>query len=192
MNHLIIIITLLYSPFLTESIQDLNSYPVKSGIIKYQFEGRAVGTEEIYFDNYGSLLYDLKTVCQKNNGNIVCDSILTIICSDSIIIVNTRELTAKYYMVNDTVINCMQNIISPETLESMGYFIEGTDKVSGVLCNRYSGENGTMWIWNNIILKSHMEIMNIQIKMEAIEIHTGIDISTSRFKLPENYKLINK
>ena len=28
-------------------------------------------------------------------------------------------------------------------------------------------------------------------KIEAVEIHTGIDIKTSKFKLPKNYKLIN-
>ncbi|NQU35860.1 MAG: hypothetical protein HQ521_21740 [Bacteroidetes bacterium] len=191
MNDLILMIALLFSPFFNQSIQDLNNYPIKSGMIKYQFEGRVIGTEEIYFDDYGSSIYILKTVCHESTGRNVCDSVLKILCSDSMLVLNTSERTAKRYPLKDTLINCINNIVSPEMLESMGYFKEGTEKVSGVLCNRYSGENGTMWVWNNIILKSQMVIMNIQMKMEAVEVYTGIDVPKSKFKLPSNYKLIN-
>ena len=184
-------IAVLFCPFMNQSDQDLNNYPVKSGMIKYKFEGRVAGTEEIYFDDYGSLQYILKTVCHENKGSMVCDSNLIILCSDSIIVLNTNETSAQLYSVKDTLINCRHNFVSLNMLESLGYFLEGKEKVSGVLCNRYSGENGTMWVWNNIILKSHIEIMNIHVKMEAVEIRTGIDISKSKFKLPKNYKLIN-
>ncbi len=179
------------SSHLTESVQDVNKYPFKSGMIKYKLEGRVEGTEEIYFDNYGNKLYDLKTVCHETKGILSCDSSLRIVCSDTIIILNTSEQTACSYFLEDTVINCNNNIVSADILESMGFFKSGTDNITGVICNIYSGENGTMWVWNNIIIKSEMEIMNINMKMEAVEILTEIDVADSKFKLPKNYKLIN-
>ena len=190
MNYVILLITLI-SLIPVQSVQDQSGYPTKSGMIRYQYEGRTAGIEEIYFDDYGSQLYILKTVCQKRDGSLECDSILKILCSDTMMILNTNEHTAQSYSVNDTQIVCRHNIVSYEMLEVMGYFEEGTEKVSGVFCTKYSGENGTMWVWDNIILKSEMEIMSIQMKMEAVEVHTGIDVKTSKFKLPENYKLIN-
>lgn len=72
-------------------------------------------------------------------------------------------------------------------LHEMGYMFTGTDEVSGIICDRYNGENGSMWVWNNIILKSEIEIMEVQIRMEAVEIVTGISIAESMFELPDNY-----
>ncbi len=178
------------SLFQTDSKQKLQEYAFKSGMIKYKLGGRLTGTELIYFDDYGELFYDLKTI--EGDDNEPVDKTLNILCYDTIITIKEIEHTAIKSIISDLNLKNKHNIIYAGLLNEMAYAKTSDEKVSGIVCEKYSGENGSMWVWNNIILKSEMEIMGIEINSEAIEIITGIDIPRTRFQIPDNYKIINK
>jgi len=160
-------------------------------MIKYQYAGRANCIEVIYFDDYGELYYGLKTTSSKEKGKIIKKSRLNIQRQDTVILINEENHTASKHLAEELSFKIKHNLINIEMLRDMGYSPIDSEEVSGFICDKYSGENGTMWVWNNIILKSEIIIMDISIKMEAIEVVTGVEVADSKFKLPKNYKLIN-
>lgn len=191
MCHLLIVLVFISGVFQVQSDSIPDKYPFKSGMIKYQYTGRANCTEVIYFDDYGELYYDLKTTSSIEKGKIISISKLKIQRQDTVILLNAENNTASIHLAEEQSFNLKHNIINIEMLKGMGYSPIGSEEISGVTCDIYSGENGTMWVWNNIILKSEMVIMDINVKMEAVEVLTGVEVASSKFKLPKNYKLIN-
>jgi hypothetical protein len=190
MNFIIILVLALANPFQSNNKQNLQEYPIKSGMIKYKLEGRINGTELIYFDDYGNSFYDLKTIDKDDDGKSE-NVTLKILRADTILIMNNLKNAATESVISDLKLKTKHNIIYPELLFEMGYKKSAVEEVSGTLCDKYTGENGSMWVWNNIILKSEMEIMGIVVKSEAVEIITGIDIPKTKFQISGDFK-INK
>ncbi len=191
MNQLLILLISFSGLLNIQSDTIMNKYPVKSGKITYQYEGRNSCSEVIYFDDFGDLLYDLKTIFNTENGKDVKCSTLKILRQDTVFVFDAESNKISHCSKANCSDNVKQNIISSEMLLEMGYVFSGTEEVSGIICEKFNGDNGSMWIWNNIIIKSEMEIMEVQIRMVAIEIVTGISIEESIFELPANF-LINK
>lgn len=188
MNQLFVLLILLSQ--ILQSDSDVDKYPVKSGKIVYQYEGRNSCNEVIYFDDYGDLYYDLKISSKIENGKLVKCSKLKILHQDTVLTFDTESNKESRCVVVDYSVKVKQNIISDEMLHEMGYSLSGMDEVSGIVCSKYTCDDSIMWVWNNIILKSEIEIMDIKIKMEAVEVVTGIDIDPSIFRLSADYKLI--
>ena len=65
----------------------------------------------------------------------------------------------------------------------MGFNETTHEIVAGCECDKYVGDNGKLWVWNNIILKSEMEIMGIKITTEATEVVIGVEIDASKFDI---------
>lgn len=172
------------------SAQDLQLYPFKSGMIKYKFEGITKGSEIIYFNDYGQLLSDLKISLISHNNNIEQNSILKIYKYDSLIVLNIKDKTATISSLSNNLNKSKQNLISQDMIKTMGFIKTGSEKIVGVNCDKYEGETGYLWVWNNIVLKSEMEIMGTKIITEAIEIRTNIKILKSKYKIPKEYKII--
>jgi hypothetical protein len=190
MSYLIVLVASFIYFLQVHPINNTESFPFKSGMIKYEFEGRMTGTELIYFDNYGDLYCSIKTLSQTNDGNSSKISTLCIRCYDSTIICDLNDQNGLMKLIRATESDNKNKIISEKMLEYMGYNKIGTKRVSGILCNSYSGESGNMCVWNNIILKLEIVIMSIHVNMEAVDVRMGIDVPSSTFELPENYKLI--
>ena len=176
---------------LSLSAQDMQLYPFKSGMIKYKFEGRTKGTEIIYFDEYGKLLSNLKISLISYNNKTEQNSILKIYKYDSLIELNLKNKTATINSLSDNLIKSKQNLISQDMIKTMGFIKSGFEKIAGLNCEKYSGENGNLWVWKNIVLKSELEIMGTKITTEAIELVTDIKISKSKYKIPKEFKIIN-
>lgn len=186
MNFILFVFVIITCVFPLQSDISLTKYPVKSGMIKYSYEGRANCTEVIYFDNYGELFFDKKSTKVKENNSMVTNSIIRVIKHDTLFLLNTKNniLTKNLIVNSDEKIK--HNIISKEMLLDLGYIYHGSETISGIVCAKYTGEYGSICVWNNIIIKSEMEIMDVKIKMEATEVVTGIIIDSSKFILTNN------
>lgn len=191
MNKLILILAFFSGGLQVQNESVPDRYPFKSGMIVYQYAGRENCTEVIYFDDYGDLFYDLKTTISERKGVSNSSSKLKIQRQDTVILLDPDKLIASKHLELELAFKLKHNIVDLTMLHNMGYTLAGYEEISGVICNKYSGENGTMWIWNNIILKSEIEIMEIKIEMVAIKVITNMKVAESIFKLPKNYKLIN-
>ena len=171
--------------------QDLRLYPFKSGMIKYKFEGRISGTEIIYFDEYGKLISDLKIINHISNTGSKYDSIQIILKHDTIFELDVSNHTAVVISSTKKANKTYQNIISQETIKILGYTKMGCDNISGINCDKFSGENGSLWVWNNIVLKSEIKFLGSNIVTEVTEIIIDIDIKKNRFEISSNYTIVN-
>lgn len=158
--------------------QKLSTYKFKSGIIKYKTVGRNSKTEIIYFDNYGKVLLDETTTILLQGETKKTKSLLK---NDTIFELqgNTIIHQTKYKETAQGI----HKLISGETISAMGYKLSGSELVAGCECDKYVGENGKLWVWNDIILKSEIEIMGIKIITEATEIIIGIKIDAAKFEI---------
>lgn len=176
-KKLVFLFTLIYIIFDLNG-QGLKLYPFKSGMIKYKLEGKAYANETIYFDDYGRF---------TSNLNTKHDSILTILRYDTIYELNINTKSLSISQVDENTFSSKQKLISQETLKTLGFIKSNTEDIAGIRCNKYVGENGSLWVWNSIVLKSETEILDTKISIEATEILIGIDIPKSKFKIPNNY-----
>ena len=185
----IIISIIIFVSALNVRAQDFQPYPVKSGLLEYKFEGRTQGTEIFYFDDYGKLLSIKKTTVLLSDENTIEETVLSIYRNDTLFEVNMRNNTVFIYDTDNQTIK--SKLISIGMLQTLGYDELGNENIAGINCVKYSGKNGNLWVWNNIVLKSEMEIMDISISSEAVMFLTDIVIPPSKFEIPKNYKIIN-
>ncbi len=185
----IVISILIFISALVVRAQDFQLYPVKSGLLEYKFEGRTQGTEIIYFDDYCKLLSIKKTRLLVSDGNTVEQTVLSIFRNDTLFEVNTHNNTVSIYTPDNYV--DQRKFISNSMLQALGYAKFGNEKIAGINCVKYSGKNGNLWVWNNIVLKSEMEIIDIVISSEATMVMTDIVIPQSKFEISKKYKIIN-
>jgi len=169
--------------------QNMQLYPTKSGMIKYEFKGRTKGIEIVYFDDYGKLLSIKKTVFLISNENTTEQTTLSIFKNDSLFEANMQNNTVSVYSLDNN--TTKSKFISTEMLQTLGYNKLGNEDIAGITCVIYSGKNGTLWIWDNIVLKSEMEIMEIIISSEATLVMTDIVIPQSKFEISKKYRIIN-
>jgi len=178
--------------FLSTSIslfpQELNHFPVKSGIIKYELKGRTNGSQIIYFDEFGELINEWNSRIINSAGKTISEASIKIIKNDSIFELDLQSQSINIKPLNKESNQNLQNLISNDMINAMAYKEIGIMNIAGVNCIEYSGENGKLWTWNNIVMKTEMNVMNIHILKEATEIIIGIDIPKTKFEIPENYK----
>lgn len=189
MKSLIFIILALFSTSQNSSELELQKIHIKSGKITYKFFGRETGSKIIFFDDFGKSYYEYN--CTKVLGKEKVISI-KIIVNDTLIILNPQTATATKTIIKNNKFKNKSILITPELLNLMKYKKNGNEVVSGVLCEKYSSEGGEFCIWNNLILKSEVNVMDTKIKIESTEILTGILIPKQKFEIPNNYKLFNK
>ncbi len=181
----LIVLLLLYGYFL--SSQEVQKFPVKSGIINYKFDGRLQGTEIICFDDYGKLTHNYKVI--TNSSNKTVKNTTTIYKHDSLFEIYNSDRTIYAKKAPNNILN--HKLITLETLELLGYKEAGSKHVANFICKSYISNTGTIWIWNNIVLKSEIDVLGKTNTVEATKIITDIEIPKSKFNIPINYKLIN-
>ncbi|MFK5857140.1 MAG: hypothetical protein QM503_13500 [Bacteroidota bacterium] len=186
--RLIISIVLISSAFYLKA-QNSQLYSFKSGVFEYKFNGVNQGTETISFDNYGKLISELRTSIIDVHGNVHEESVLRIYKHDSLFEINLTNRTIS--ILNSQHHTIKTNLISQEMIEVLGYNKLSNEFVANKNCIKYSGNNGSIWAWNNIVLKSETEIMDILITYEATSVKTDIDIAKSKFDIPNEFTIIN-
>ena len=170
--------------------QSTQLYSTKSGVIKYDLNGRKQGSEVIYFDNYGKLFSDLRSTTAIIAGDTIEESYLNIYKHDTLFEINLNKHT--FILSKSTGLPNSNKLISAEMIDVLGYKNCGTEEIAGISCNIYSGDYGKLWIWNNIVLKSEMEIMDIIITTQATTYLTNIEIPESKFEIPKKLRQINQ
>jgi hypothetical protein len=173
------------------SAQDSGNYPFKSGLIKYAIHGPAEGTEQIYFDDFGQRISYLKVTTHSGSSGLPADSLFIIIQHDSLFEYDLTNHKMLRQEKTSPAVGVRFNIISPEMIDLLGYRLTGHEQIAGKTCDKFTGENGNLWVWNNIVLKSEIEIINTRLVTEATVIQVNTPVPDMYFKKPFN-KMINQ
>ncbi len=154
-------------------------YDFKSGMIKYRIEGNISGTEVIFFDDFGNLYYDCKQTTTETGKK---QTELYIEKNDSVFIYNSNQNKPVVKTISQNNHSVAKNRVADSMLKEMGFEYIGKEKAGDVLCDKYVSDNTVLWIWNHIIIKSQVEVMNVILKKEAVKIETGNNMPAGRFQ----------
>ncbi|MEN8137862.1 MAG: hypothetical protein ABFR62_05470 [Bacteroidota bacterium] len=167
-------------------------YHIKSGKVVYKYEGKASGTKELYFDNWGmkeaqldNMTIEVYGMTQKTNNLVILDN-----KEVSVINLNTK----KAYKSDSNEILKLQKInpeekdlakLSEQMLKDAGGNKLPNENFLGKDCDVWDIHGVKQYSWKGIPLKIEITIMGMDIKMTATEISTDINIPSSKFEVPK-------
>ncbi len=177
---------------------ELKRYPVKSGIIEYEYTGDAVGTQKLIFDQWGYYEaredhYTMKIQGQENTINT-----LAIQANDVSyqIDLDKKEGTKMKNPVPDMIKQIAEGLteeqkknLGEQMLIRMGGKKTGTEDFLGRECTTYDFMGSTMYVWNGLSLKSLVNMMGVKMAITAKSVETDIDIPASAFEPPADVKI---
>jgi len=164
-----------------------NAFVVKSGLIKYKVQGTKTGSITVIFNNYGDSVYIESSMLLPDNTTIKSKKIL--IGNYLINLIPDKKLARISKVDNLNLLNS-KAFITTEILSSLGYNKVSHEKFKGLDCDKYISENGEFFIWNNIIIKSEIKILNTISKQEVVNIQINNPNKSELFKIPIDYKII--
>ncbi len=185
----------------------VTTYKVKSGYVKYKMSGSTEGTHEIWWDNYGdwqreeenstttTKMFGMKNVSKKHT---------VVITKGKLIWTADLEKNTGVKAINP-MYDMMQNQMagmSEEEQEDMGMGIlnglggkkEGTDMVMGYECDVIKAMGTKVWSYKNVPLKTKSNVMGIKSSKEATVFKPNMSVSASKFQPLSNidYKFPDK
>jgi predicted small secreted protein len=163
-------------------------YYIKSGHIKYKMEGTAVGSSDLYFDNWGMTEADYETSTMEIMGQkSETNKLLLMLGSDVYSIDFTKNVGSKSANPMLSMITEDQDLVElgKNMLKQMGGQQTGKEELLGYECEVWEMQGAKVWIYNGITLKSEVDMMGMKMIKEPIEIKFDIDIPDEKLTVPE-------
>lgn len=165
-----------------------NIYKVESGYIKFKTNTAGIDMiREWWFDDFGNKQYEenYMIIMDEKHGSktLILDGF-----SYSWDLDAEQGTKMKYYAaVTD------YEEVSEKDIEKYGIKKHGHEDVLGKNCMKITTEEpvkSTIWIWNNIPLKTEAEFAGEPVLMEAAEINIG-KVDAAKFTLPNNIEFVD-
>lgn len=164
-----------------------NAFAVESGSIKYKLQGIKTGSITVIFNNYGDSVYMESMIFLPDNTTIKSENILR---GNNLIELIPDEKEARISVVNNLNLLNSKAFITTEILSSLGFHKVSHEKFKGLDCDKYISENGEFFIWNNIIIKSEIKLLNTISKQEVVDIQINTPNKAELFQIPIDYQII--
>lgn len=160
------------------SSQTMKNLLVKSGKIEYQFGDDFSGKEIFYFDDFGTK----KSITENRNVIGGGQSVKTKTIINGSKKLETDLQTGKYSFseLSNNSQRGFENA-TDEMLQAGQFKKTGMATVAGLLCEKYEGYPGTLYVWKKIILKSEITIIDKKLSKTAIMVDTLFNIQDSIF-----------
>jgi uncharacterized protein YcfL len=163
-------------------------YKVESGYIKFKTNTAGIDmTRELWFDDFGNKQYEenYMLIMDEKHGSksLILDGF-----SYSWDLDAEQGTKMKFYAAVTDYDN-----VSEKDIEKYGIKKHGHEDVLGKECLKVSTEEpvkSTIWMWNNIPLKTEAEFGGEPVLMEAVEINIG-KVDAAKFTLPENIEFVD-
>lgn len=177
--------------------QQFHKYPIKSGKIEYVLDGNTKGYKTIWWDQYGFREAEIETSITEMFGQINQVNETTV--SIGADVYQWSKTNSKIYKSSNPIVETWnQNNFDLESLDefstavlnSLGFELKGTEQVMGYHCHIYKGV-GTMWVWNGLMIKSEVNLLETHNLITASKIDTSLAIPESVFILPKNREIVN-
>jgi hypothetical protein len=160
-------------------------YPVKSAYIEYVHSGSSNGTETMYMDNNGKRSARYSELTTKSLGSTT---------KTNQIVIQKDTIIYSIDMIKKTGVKQTFHI-DPKDLEKwektaeelygdLGFKKIGEEVVIGKKCDIWEGMSTKVWIWQNLSLKSEINIFGKTL-IEAKKVEVGGSIDKSKFEIPD-------
>jgi len=176
------------------SAQDLKRYQFKSGKVVYQSTGSMVGTETLFFDNYGmreakysKVVLDIMGMKQEIDAKTIMEEKWIYAIDNTSNKASKMENPLWEMIPNGTDIEK----IGEEMMTNLGGKKIGTEVLLGKTCDIWEVEQmmSKIWIWKSIPLKSEVNAMGMTFAQIATSVEVDIPVSADEFKLPEGIEI---
>jgi hypothetical protein len=186
--------------FKTVYCQDHYRFAIKSGYVKSKLTGSIVGTEEIYWDNYGANYYleNKSTSKFKWNGNTNEEKSHIVYYSNGLetILIDMINKTGTIYHKGMTDIDSCYKVVLSEyehqkmvnqIIDFLKLPIVGERKILNRKCKIVQGYFTKYWIYKGVYMKSEsMSPDGSMMYSKAKEFQENIEIPVERFEPPAN------
>ncbi|MBU0476169.1 MAG: hypothetical protein KKF62_18640 [Bacteroidetes bacterium] len=174
--------------------QNFKRYQFKSGKVVYQSSGAMVGTETMYFDNYGMLevkntkvAMEIMGIKQETDSKVIMDGNWVYSIDNITKAANKMEnpLFAMFPKGTDI------EKVGEEMMINLGGKKIGTETIIGKSCDIWEVEQmmSKIWIWKSIPIKTEVNMMGMNITQIATSVEVDIKVSPDEFKLPEGVNI---
>ncbi len=190
------LISVLMGIVLSLNAQEHNQYyAIKSGYVKYELSGNTIGTQEVWWDNYGNLqrihtkstsvvsMFGIQSETKENKLEIRNDGIVYTIDYES---GNNTKMKMGNFVKNSGMTEAEQKKMSDEILRSMGGKRLSNEKVLSYNCEVISVLGSKVWMYKGVTLKSTSEVLGVKSNKTAVKFTPKKNISASQFVPPAN------
>jgi len=174
--------------------QGMNLFKSKSGIIEYEYSGKSIGNETVYFDNHGNREARFKQTKTKMLGMTSEENTLTLRLDTVIYSIDLVEKTGTRQVISIDVSKMSKEEIKEweewgrQMREDLGFEKTGEEQVLGRNCEIWEGMGSKIWVWENMTLKSEVNLMGQWIT-EAKKIDLNVKIDPDKFKIPDGIQI---
>lgn len=168
-------------------------YSFKSAYIEYSIEGNTIGKQVVYIDDWGwnrsettqsvTKMLGKKTETNERKVTIKLDTYQWTPGQKTGSKVHNTMLEE---MLADPNFDMLE--FSKKTMESMGFEKTGTETVNGKSCDIWKGMGSTIWLWNDIAVKTQVKIFGAKYVMNASKIELDASIPSYEFQIPPDIK----
>ncbi|MEA1874979.1 MAG: hypothetical protein U9N51_11230 [Bacteroidota bacterium] len=172
-------------------------YQIKSGYVKYELKGNAVGTKELWWGDYGAKtrtetqststtkMFGITSETHTNKVEIkVGTSYWTVDLNN---MTGQEGNTEGYvdYSAYDEMTEAEKEAYAEAMLDSLGGEKLPSEMFLGCKCDVVTLWGSKVWTCKNVLLKSEAEIMGIKNYETATEFKKNIPVPASKFEKPE-------
>lgn len=176
------------------SAQDFKRYSFKSGKITYTTTGSMVGTETVYFDNYGvDEVRETKSTLEMMGMKQETDT--KVIMKDKWVY-SIENKTGKITKMGNPLYSMFPKgtdleKVGEEMMKNMGGKKIGNETVNGKDCEVWDVKKimSKVWVWKSIPIKSEINMMGMNITQVATSVEVNINVPVDKFKIPENAEI---
>jgi hypothetical protein len=193
MKTAILTILVVFVFYVSNAQSNKKPYSFKTAYVEYEIEGNTNGKQTLYIDDWGWNKSETTQTVTKILGQKTET--------------NERKVTLKLDLyqwtpgektgtkIHNTMLedlladpNFDMNEFGLKTMESLGFEKTGKETVNGKSCDIWKGLGSTIWIWNDIAVKSQVKILGTKYVMTATKIELNASIPNGEFQIPSNIK----
>lgn len=202
MKNLLIIAFAIFC--LSSQAQEVKTYAVKSGYVKYQLSGNTTGTKELWWDDYGrktcetekstttTKIFGMKNTDEKHSTTVIVKDKFWV--ADYI---NNKGSNGTVPMYNEgqeyfgDMTEKEQQEFADEVLAGMGGKKMGTEILDTYQCDVIKIMGIKSWLYKGLVLKTEGKIMGIEVNEMFVDFKPNTSVSSSNFNPPAGVEFEN-
>lgn len=184
---------LLLAGTLSAQPKKIKWYSFKTAIVEYVFEGNTTGRQNLYIDDHGWMQCEMTQSTTKMFGQtteskeVKLTKGLEIYQWDPMTRMGTKmHNSILEELVNDP--NFDMQEFAKRTMEGLGFEKTGNETVKSWNCEVWKGMGSTIWIWNNIAVKTEVKLLGQKTVMVANKVQFDVPLPAGRFDIPFDIK----
>ncbi len=173
--------------------EKLKPYKFKTALVEYVYSGNTTGTQTVYYAENGWNQCEVtqtvtKTFGQKDEKNEVKLSL-------GLDIYQWTPGAKTGTQMRNTVLeelmkdpNFDPKQFAKELMEQLGFEKKGNETLDGRDCEVWKGLGSTIWIWNELAIKTEVKILGQKTVWTATKIEFDVPVPAEKLKVPSDVK----